>query len=100
MDPWYDYLAFPIAPLVLAAQIAALFVGNRPVRLALALSCPTAVAVMLAYVSSLPTRADEGVNLGAAVLVLWFLVSLALLAVAAVREVVSLVRAEREARPR
>jgi hypothetical protein len=92
MDPWHDYLAIPIAPLVLAVQLAALFVPKRPLRLALVVACPTAIAVMLAYVSSLPTRPDEGVNIGAGVLALWFLVSLALFAVAAVREAVTLMR--------
>jgi hypothetical protein len=37
----------------------------------------------------------SGVNIGAAVLVLWFLVSLALLAVAAMREAVTQVRRSR-----
>ncbi|HEV3479958.1 MAG TPA: hypothetical protein VG144_10990 [Gaiellaceae bacterium] len=95
MDPWHDYLAIPIAPLVLAAQFVALFLRNRPLRLFLAVACPTAIAVMFAYVSSLPIRPDEGVNIGAGVLLLWFLVSLALLAVAAVREAVTYARRTR-----
>jgi hypothetical protein len=95
VDPWHDYLAIPSAPLVLAAQFAALFVRNRPLRLAFAVACPAAIAVMFAYVSSLPTGPDEGVNIGAAVLLLWLLVSLALFAVAAVREAVTVVRRTR-----
>jgi hypothetical protein len=92
MDPWHDYLAIPIAPLLLVVQLAALFARSRMVRLGLSFACATAIAAMLAYVASLPTRPDEGVNIGAGVLVLWFLVSLLLLALAVVREAVSLLR--------
>jgi hypothetical protein len=90
MDPWYDYLALPVAPIVLAVQIAALFLRRRgsgvvhPPRL-------VAIAAMAAYVSSLPDRPDEGVNIGAGIFIVWLLASIGLLGVAAVREVSPLV---------
>ena len=61
MDPWHDYLAFPIAPLTLAVQIGALFVRRRSLRWILGLACPAAIAAMFAYVTSLPDREGEGV---------------------------------------
>ncbi len=100
MEPWYDYLAFPIAPLVLVAQLAALFVGRRDVRWTLTIACFGAVTAMLVYVSSLEPRPDEGVNIGAALLLLAFVASLVLLAVAAAREAVGAVIRGRRVRPR
>jgi hypothetical protein len=92
MDPWHDYLAFPVAPLTLAVQIGALFVRRRSLRWILGLACPAAIAWMFAYVTSLPDREGEGVNLGAAVLLLWLLASFLILAIAVLREVVTAVR--------
>ena len=92
MDPWHDYLAFPIAPLTLAVQIGALFVRRRSLRWILGLACPAAIAAMFAYVTSLPDREGEGVNLGAAVLLLWLLASFVILAIAVVRELVTAAR--------
>ena len=89
MDPWHDYLAFPVAPLTLALQIGALFMRRRPLRWILGLACPAAIAAMFAYVTSLPIRYGEGVNLGAAVLLLWLLASLVVLAIAVLRELVT-----------
>ena len=55
---------------------------------------------MFAYVSSLPDREQDGVNLGAAVLLLWMLASFLVLAIAVVREVVTAVhRSDRLAEP-
>ncbi len=95
MDPWHDYLALPIAPLVLLVQAGALFVPRRPLRWALAVACPLAILIMLLYVESLTIEPDEGVNIGAGVLLLWMLVSGALLLVALVAEGVRLARAPR-----
>jgi hypothetical protein len=92
VDPWYDYLAFPVAPLTLVVQIGALFVRRRAHRWILGVVCPAAIAGMFAYVSSLPEREQEGVSLGPAVLLLWLLASFVVLALAAVREVVTAVR--------
>jgi peptidoglycan/LPS O-acetylase OafA/YrhL len=100
VDPWHDYLAFPVAPLTLVVQIGALFVRRRSLRWILGIVCPAAIAAMLAYVSSLPDREQEGVNLGAAALLLWLLASLLVLAIAVVREVVTAVhRSDRPAEP-
>jgi hypothetical protein len=100
VDPWHDYLAFPVAPIVLVVQIGALFVRRRPIRWVLGITCPGAITAMFAYVSSLPAREEAGVNLGAAVLLIWLLASFLVLAVAIVREVVTAVhRHDRLAEP-
>jgi hypothetical protein len=95
MEPWHDYLALPIAPLVLVVQIVALFLPRRSVRWALAAACPLAILAMLLYVDSLPDEPGEGVNIGAGVLVLWLVVSVAVLVIAVVMEGVRLARAPR-----
>ena len=92
VDPWHDYLAFPVAPLTLVVQIGALFVRRRWLRWMLGLACPAAIAAMFVYVTSLPDREGEGVNLGAAVLLLWLLASFVILAIAVVRELVTAAR--------
>ena len=99
MDPWHDYLALPIAPLVLLVQIAALFLPRRSWRWGLELACPLAVIAMFLYVGSLPEEPGEGVNIGAGVLLLWTGVSVVLFLVAAVVEAIRLaVRQHREPR--
>jgi hypothetical protein len=95
MDPWHDYLALPIAPLVLLVQIGVLFLPSRPWRWALALACPVAILAMFLYVASLPDEPGEGVNIGAGVLLLWLIVSGVLLLVALLAEGVRLARAPR-----
>jgi peptidoglycan/LPS O-acetylase OafA/YrhL len=98
VDPWYDYLALPVAPMVLIVQVASLFVRRRTVRWSLSIACITGIAAMLVYVSSIPTRPDEGVNIGAGVLALWLTASAALIAIGIAREGVgALVR--RSAKP-
>ena len=87
-DPWYDYLALPVAPLVLFVQAAALFVRRWTVRWAISIACFVAIAAMFFYVASLPTTESEGVNIGASVLLLWFLGSILLLIVLFVRELI------------
>lgn len=64
-EPWYDYLAFPYAPLLLLAQVTALFVPIRPLRWVLLVGSAVAIAAMFAYVATLDV-ADEGANIGAA----------------------------------
>jgi hypothetical protein len=99
VDPWHDYLALPIAPLVLLVQLGALFIPHRVWRWALALACPGAILVMLFYVASLPERPGEGVNIGAGVLLLWTVVSAVLLVIALAAEVVRLLAGTRRSAP-
>jgi hypothetical protein len=86
VDPWHDYLAFPIAPFLLLAQAVALFVPPRWVRLVFTVGCTVAIAVMFAYVASLDIPTNEGANIGAGVLALWLAISIVLLVVELVRE--------------
>jgi hypothetical protein len=88
VDPWHDYLALPIAPFVLIVQLIALFLRPPMLRWALEIACPLAIVAMFAYVSSLPDRADEGVNIGAGVLLLWMVLSLGLLVLTLVVEAI------------
>jgi hypothetical protein len=88
MDPWHDYLALPLAPLVLLVQLVALFLRPPALRWALEIGCPLAIVAMFAYVSSLPVRPEEGVNIGAGVLLLWMVLSLGLLLVTLVVEAI------------
>jgi hypothetical protein len=90
MDPWHDYLAFPVAPLVLVTQVSALFLRPRWVRLVFAGGCTAAIAAMFAYVESLYVPASEGVNIGAGILGLCLFASIALLVVALAREGIAL----------
>jgi hypothetical protein len=87
-EPWYDYLALPVAPFVLSAQVAALFVRRWTVRWVISITCFLAVTAMFFYVASLPTTANEGANIGAGVLLLWLLASIVLLIVLVVRELI------------
>ena len=88
-DPWYDYLAFPIAPLVLLLQLGAIFIPRWWLRIPASLACFGAIVWMERYVSGLDPA--EGVNFGEIILVFWYVVSLVLLAVAAAGEVVRFV---------
>lgn len=87
-DPWSDYLALPVAPGVLLVQLGALFIPRWWLRWAISATCFGAVTAMLDYVSSLPVGPDEGVNIGAGLLALWWLCSLVLLVVLVARDVV------------
>jgi hypothetical protein len=105
-DPWYDYLALPIAPIVLLVQFGALFVRLWWLRWGIGVACIAAITVMLDYVASLPVGPDEGVNIGAGVLALWWLCSLVLVLVLVARDLLGIafrtVRsrlADRNARP-
>lgn len=59
MDPWYDYLAFPVAPLVLLGQFLALF--SRRWRRVVSAVGTVAVFAMLSLVSVLPS--GEGADI-------------------------------------
>jgi hypothetical protein len=84
-DPWYDYIALPIAPLLLVVQFAALFLRRAGAGLAVGLSC---VGLLVAMTVFLVTTLDpaEGAPIGLGVMFLWILMSAALVAVAVVRE--------------
>jgi hypothetical protein len=88
-DPWYDYLAFPYAPLLLVVQVGVLFVRPTLWRWGISLGCAAAITAMLLYVDSIPVKAGEGVNLGTPLLLLWLGVSLVLLIVLVVRDLLA-----------
>jgi hypothetical protein len=81
-------------------EVDALFIRPPLWRWGMSLACTAAITGMLFYVDSGPVAPDEGVNIGAGVLVLWLVVSVALLAVGVAREVVAFTvrefRAERQ----
>jgi hypothetical protein len=87
VDPWFDYLAFPVAPIVLIAQIAALFLRPAWIRIGLSVAATVSIYAMAEYIWSRPDRPGEGVNIGAAVFVAWLLASIGLLGIALAREV-------------
>jgi hypothetical protein len=89
-DPWYDYLAIPIGPLVLLLQLASIFLPERTMRWTIGLGCTATLTAMLFYVSSLDLN-NAGANIGAGVLALWLICSIALLAAAGLRDVVTVV---------
>lgn len=86
-DPWFDYLALPIAPLVLFLQFGALFLPRWWQRAVGALLAVGSIVWMERYVVGIEVAPEEGVNIGAGLLALWLAVSLLLLAAAAVVEV-------------
>jgi hypothetical protein len=88
MEPWYDYLAIPVAPLLLLVQLGVLFIRSPLWRWGISIACTVAIAAMFFYVDSLELQPDEGVNIGAGVLALWLVASIALLAIGVVRDVV------------
>jgi hypothetical protein len=94
-DPWYDYLALPIAPLVLLVQLGALFIPSRAWRWSLGIACPLAIVAMFLYVAAVAVKPGEGVNLGAAFLLLCLLGSGVLLIAALLLELVRHSRAPR-----
>jgi hypothetical protein len=87
-DPWYDYLALPIAPLVLLVQFGALFVRPWWLRWGISAACFAAIWVMLSYVASFPVGPDDGVNIGAGIMALWWICSFVLGLVLVARDVI------------
>ena len=78
MDPWYDYLALPVGPLMLVVQLATLFVPwRRPAGLVIT----AALALMLVLGSRLG-EPGAGANIGAGLLLMWLVGSVMMLAVA------------------
>jgi hypothetical protein len=88
---WADALALPIAPLVLLLQLGALFIPRFVLRAAGASVCAGSIWLMYHYVSSIELAPNEGANIGAGVLLLWWSVSLLLVGVAVVGELVRIV---------
>ena len=80
MDPWYDYLAIPTAPLVLAVQVWALTLAERRRGLVVSAAGCVAVGAMFAFVAFGAGVADGDPNIGAGLLLVQFVVSLGLLA--------------------
>jgi hypothetical protein len=87
-DPWYDYLALPIAPLVLLVQFGALFVRPWRLRWGISVACVAGINAMFFYVASLPEKPDEGANIGGPILLLWWLVSFVLVLVLITRDLI------------
>jgi len=69
------------------------------VRWTVGVACFAALVVMFLYLASIDLAPDEGANIGAGVMLLWLLCSLALLATTVLREGVAAV-ARRRSRPR
>ena len=72
-----------------------MFLRRQAWRWALGAACPLAILAMFIYVASLPTEPDEGVNIGAGVLLLWLVLSAALLLLALLIEGLRLMRRPR-----
>ncbi len=96
VDPWYDYLAFPVAPLVLALQVAALTFGPRR-RLAFVGAGSAVIAALFVLVAFLLPQ-GEGANIGAGLLLLQLLASLGVLGLALLISVGQALWARRRAR--
>jgi hypothetical protein len=86
-DPWFDYLAFPIAPLVLVAQVGAMFLPRTGWRLALGLACPALIVAMTWFLAENHDPAD-GAPIGFAFMVLWILATAVIFVAALIRELV------------
>jgi hypothetical protein len=85
-EPWTDYFAFPLAPLALLCQIAAMFVKQRPRRLALSVGGWGAITAMQLYLPE--PDPDAGVDIGGPLLELQWYLSILLLAIALILEAV------------
>ncbi len=69
MDPWYDYLALPIAPLVIAIQCVALALRDTALKRVIAVGGAIAVASMF-VVAVVAGLADGTANIGAGLLLI------------------------------
>jgi hypothetical protein len=93
---WADGLALPIAPLVLFLQFGALFIPRFVLRAGATFACVAAIWLMYDYVESIELAPEEGANIGAGVMLLWWSVSLLLLGVAVIGELVRIVVRRRD----
>lgn len=66
MDPWYDYLALPVVPLLICAQ--AWVIAERPWPLARGISLGVVVAALVAFAVVLTATDEPDANIGAAFL--------------------------------
>jgi lipopolysaccharide export LptBFGC system permease protein LptF len=84
VDPWYDYLALPVAPLVLALQAVAFCTQNRRLQQLFAVGGTVAIAAMFVFITFL-APSGVGANIGAGIMLMWLAGSVAILCVAADR---------------
>ena len=77
-DSWYDFLAIPIAPLVLMSQIGAMCLPFPTSRRVIVSGASALMIAMTIIVFAVPS---EGANIGAGLIVPQLCVSLALTAV-------------------
>lgn len=84
VDPWYDYLAIPVAPMILALQAVALGTQNRRLRRLLAVGGTVAIVAMFVVITFL-VPAGPGANIGAGIMLMWLACSLAILCAVAIR---------------
>lgn len=77
-DPWYDFLAIPVAPVVLMSQFAAMALPSRTPRRVIVAGASAAIVAMTTVVLAIPA---EGANIGAGLIVPQAVISLALTAV-------------------
>ena len=64
MDPWYDYVAFPVAPLLVGLQALSIYGLRGWERSVVAIAMPIAFAAMRVYVV-VAADDEEGANIGA-----------------------------------
>jgi hypothetical protein len=84
-EPWYDWL--PIyALLLLILQAGAIFIPKQVARWVVVVGCFVAIWGMALYIWSLDTEPQEGVNIGAGVMVLWVIGTFIILVAAALAE--------------
>jgi hypothetical protein len=97
--PWWDYLAFPVAPFLLLVQSGALFIRRTRWRWGINVTCVVAIAAMLVYVGSVSPEEDQrapvGAEIGTSLLSFWLAMAVVLLAIGVVREVVARLRGGR-----
>lgn len=78
MDPWYDYLALPVVPLLLGAQLWAASVWPRRKRLPASAAVTVLVAVLFVVVLSAVPEDDP--NIGGGILMFELAASLGITA--------------------
>ncbi len=79
MEPWYEYLALPVAPIVLCAQVLAGDLRSPRLRRTVTVGCAVAIAAMTAIAWTIPPATEHDANIGGGVLALELLASLGLL---------------------
>jgi putative flippase GtrA len=84
VDPWYDYLAIPVAPVILVLQAVALRTHNRRLRRLLAVGGTAAIVAMFVFITFV-IPAGPGANIGAGIMLIWVACSLAMLCAVAIR---------------